>query len=190
MAKGSGNTRTISPTSDRVEYNRGVFEYEISMPDVVMVQSYFSEKSGGYLLQMKNHTYETVEHEAMKHLADAGFAIVATPEGGRSFISRVKDDNSAVYPDGLIMGHVFELKSPKPSESNQKALDNSIKKSLNHARSKEANIAVIYDKNGAYNRDNIERGLSNYESKSNYRFKSILVIDKNGNVYEHTHNKK
>lgn len=190
MAKGSGGTRVVRPTSGSVNYNRGVFDYEASMPDIVSVQSYFSEKSGGYLLQMKNHSFDAVEHEAMRHLADAGFAIVATPEGGRSFISKVKDDNSAMYPDGLIMGNVFELKSPNPSENTQKALDNSIKKSLNHARSKEANVAVIYDKNGAYHRDHIERGLSNYESKSDYRFKAILVIDKNGNVYEHIHNKK
>ncbi len=87
------------------------------------------------------------------------------------------------------MGNVFELKSPSPKQSKSEALDNSIKKALNHARKKGADIAVVYDKNGLYHRDNIERGLLDYEGKDQYRFMAILVLDKNGNVWEHTHNK-
>lgn len=86
------------------------------------------------------------------------------------------------------MGNVFELKSPMPSETYQAALDNSIKKALNHAKAKGANVAVIYDRSGIYHRDNVERGLTNFESKSVYRFNAILVIDENGNVWEHQHN--
>lgn len=189
MAKASGDTRTVRPTSGSIEHNRSVFGYETSMPDVVKTESYFSEKSGGYLLQMKGHTVDEVEHEAMKHLADAGFAIVATPEGGKSFISNINDKGKATYADGLAMGNVFELKSPSPQSNASDHLDNSIKKALNHARSKNAQIPVIYDRNGIYHRDNIERGLSDYESKSEVRFKAILVIDKNGKVWEHQHNK-
>lgn len=84
MAKASGHTRTVRPTTGSIEHNRSVFDYETSMPDVVKVDSYFSEKSGGYLLQMKGHTVDEVEHEAMKHLADAGFAIVATRKAARA----------------------------------------------------------------------------------------------------------
>lgn len=189
MAKASGNTRVVRPTSGSIEHNRSVFGYETSMPDIVALQSYFSDKSGGYLLQMKGHIFDEVEHEAMVHLANAGFAIVATPEGGKSFITAIDKKGTPLYSDGLVMGNVFELKSPKPTETHQDALDNSVKKALNHAKNKGADVAVIYDKNGSYHRDNIERGLNNYESKSDYRFDAVLVVDKAGNVYEHIHNK-
>lgn len=137
---------------------------------------------------MKGHAFNGVEREAMMHLADAGFAIVATPEGGKSFITAVNNKGTPLYSDGLVMGNVFELKSPNPTETHQIALDNSVKKALNHAKNKGANVAVIYDRDGAYHKDNIERGLVDYESKSEYRFNAILVIDKNGNVWEHQHN--
>lgn len=189
MAKASGGTRKVRPTSGSVEHNRGVFDYETSMPDVVKVDSYFSEKSGGYLLAMNNHNFDAIEKEAFKHLADNGFMIVATPEGGKTFISNNNDRGKATYADGLVMGDVFELKSPSPQSNATNSLDNSIKKALNHARSKNAQVPVIYDRNGIYHRDNIERGLSDYEKKFSYEFKAILVIDKNGRVWEHQHNK-
>lgn len=189
MAKASGGTRKVRPASGSVEYNRGVFDYETSMTDVVKVESYFSEKSGGYLLAMDGHNFDAIEREAFRRLADNGFLVVATPEGGKTFISGINDKGKATYSDGLAMGNVFELKSPSPQSNASDHLDNSIKKALNHARSKNAQVPVIYDRNGIYHRDYIERGLADYESKFSYEFKAILVIDKNGRVWEHQHNK-
>lgn len=195
MAKASGGTRIVKPTSGSKAFNKGIFENEITMSDIDSVYSYFSEKSGGYVLYMKGHSFERSEYEAMKHLANQGYVFVSTPEGGKYYISKVGRKKEKLYSDGLLMGFVSEIKTPVPNlitkstqKSYESALENSIKKALAHASTKGANVAIIYDKNGIYNRNDIERGFKNYEGKFNHRFKAILVIDQYGKVWEHIHN--
>ncbi len=87
MSKGSGSLRSTKPSSNSIAHNRGVFDFETSMPDVLMGESYFSESSGGFVLGMKGHNYDDIEREAFRHMADNGFLVVATPEGGMAYIS-------------------------------------------------------------------------------------------------------
>ena len=69
------------------------------------------------------------------------------------------------------------------------SLRKAVNKALEHAKKKEADIAVIYDKHRTYNRSEIEAGIKRYEGLNKYRFKKIIVIGSSGNVHVHTHNK-
>ena len=61
---------------------------------------------------------------------------------------------------------------------------------MEHAKSKGADVAVVYDKHAVYHRQTIEQGIRHYEQHNSYRLQRIIVISKAGNVYEHVHNDK
>ena len=50
--------------------------------------------------------------------------------------------------------------------------------------------ALIYDRYGKMHRNDIENGMSKYKKydKTN-KIKAVLVVDKNGNLYEHQFDK-
>lgn len=186
--KPTGGTRIVNPTKATKDHNRCAILHESSMSDVDAKESYFSEKSGGYLIAMNGHKFKDEEREAMKAMADAGFIVVATPEKGDVWISTRTKDGNPKYSDGLLMGNVFEQKTPKPKGVTQDELNQSVKKALGHALEKKAKIAVIYDKYESYHRHNIEAGMNEFERHNDYRFKAILVVDSKGKIHEHIHN--
>lgn len=189
MPKASGNTRTIRPTSGPRTQNYLVFKYETAMSDIDASKSYFSKKSGGYVLTMTGSTHSDDEIAVAKAMANDGLLVVLTPEGGVKFRSgkSKKKEEDYVYADGLVNGYTYEQQTKNPQLGTKQNLTNAIDSALQHARNKNAQIPLIYDKNGKFHRDDIENGLKQFEENASYRFKAVLVVDKNGNVWEHQH---
>lgn len=192
MAKASGGTRAAKPTKLSVSKSRSIYKYEISMPDIEGKRSYFSEKSGGYMLFMKGRKFDTFEDETARAMADAGFFVVLTPEGGVKFrtAKSKKKEGDYVYSDGLVQGFTYEQQTKKPINKNFQNLVNSVDNALQHAKNKGAQIPLIYDKYASYHREHIEAGIEQFENNCSYRFKAILVVDSKKNVWQHIHNKK
>lgn len=192
MAKVSGNTRTIHPTSGTRTQNYQVYKNEIAMSDVDASQSYFSKKSGGYVIAMnedKRKQRSPEELEVAHAMANAGYAVILTPDGGVKFRSGKSKKGDYVYCDGLINGYSYEQKTPAPQSSTERNLLNSVDNAIQHARDKNAQMPLIYDRYGRFHKEHIEAGLKQFEDNSSYRFKAILVVDQYGNIYEHQHNK-
>lgn len=189
MAKASGGTRYVRPTSHTRTENYLVYKRELSLPDIDPSQSYFSKKKGGCVLAMKGRKYDPSEAEAAKAMADDGLLVVLTPEGDVKFRTGKSKKGGYTYADGLVNGYTYEQKTVNPQGDSNKRLVNSIDSALQHARDKSAKIPLIYDRHGKFHREHIEAGLHQFESNSSYRFNAILVVDRNGKVYEHLHNK-
>lgn len=189
MAKASGGTRTVRPTSNMRAQNYLTFKREINLPDVDASQSYFSKKKGGYVIGMAGRKQDDSEFEAAKAMADNGLLVVLTPEGGVKFRTGKSRKGGYTYADGLVNGYAYEQKTANPQGELHQRLVNSIDNALQHARDKSAKIPLIYDRFGKFHREHIEEGLKQFENNASYRFKAILVVDKNGKIYEHQHNK-
>lgn len=194
MAKASGNTRTVRPTSGTRTQNYQIYKNEIAMSDVDASQSYFSIKSGGYVIAMKEEKKKqrsAEEKEVAEAMADAGFIVVLTPEGGVKFRSgkSKKKVGDYVYCDGLVNGHTYEQATKKPQSTERQNLINAVDNAIQHAQDKNAQIPLIYDRYGRFHKEHIEAGLKQFEENSSYRFKALLVVDQYGNVWEHQHNK-
>ena len=83
-------------------------------------------------------------------------------------------------PYGKLFSASYEQKTPEGSP---------IKKALDHALEKNADIAVIFDKHNLYHKEEIYKGISDFEKYNNgHKFKNILVIERNGKI--HTHKQK
>lgn len=191
MAKGNGGTRTVRPTSNTRTENYKVFQREMSLADVASSQSYFSHKKGGYVIAMKGRKYDAAESEAAKAMADDGLLVVLTPEGGVKFRTgkSKKKGGDYVYADGLVNGFTFEQQTKSPQKQTYENLVNSVDSALQHARDKNAQVPLIYDRNGSYHREHIEAGIAKFERfYPNTKFKAILVVNKHGRVYNHNHN--
>lgn len=189
MAKSSGGTRVVRPTSGTRTENYKIFQNEMAMSDVNSNQSYFSKKSGGYVIGMQGRKSDEAEFEAAKAMADDGMLVVMTPEGGVKFRSGKTKKGDYVYADGLVNGYSYEQQTKNPTAFDSESLSKSVDGALKHARDKHAQIPLIYDRYGKFHRGDIENGLKRFEDRSSYRFKAIIVVDKKGNVWEHTHNK-
>ena len=77
----------------------------------------------------------------------------------------------------------YEQRTPDGTSNNAQ----NITSALRHGRDKHADIVVIYMKHGTHSRQDVERGIKNYETKSKYRFKEIIVITKDGRLHHHKH---
>ena len=62
-------------------------------------------------------------------------------------------------------------------------------KALEHAKKKNADIAVVYMKYNKHTRESVESGVIEYERLNNYRFNRILIVTKDGKIHIHKHNK-
>ncbi|MBD5289783.1 MAG: hypothetical protein HDS26_03765 [Bacteroides sp.] len=190
MAKHSGQTRTIRPSSNTKEANYANFEYDIkNSPDIDPEKSYFSHASGGFLLTMTGCQHDAAEYEAAKAMADDGLLVVLTPEGGVKFRTGKRPQGGFTYADGLVNGLSYEQQTKKPAKTDNDSLIKAVDQALKHAKEKQAQVPLIYDRYGSFHREHIEDGLKRFEERSRYRFKAILVVDKHGNVWEHGHNK-
>jgi hypothetical protein len=169
MAKTSGGVRTYNQNSKtyknrlkEVEEMRKSGEYSI-----VEIGT-----GGGYLaIQKSKAKHNPEEIEAARILANKGYKVILKDEAG-----------SIKTPDGFIFSASFEQKTPTSKGAK------GVNKSLEHAKLKRADMAVIYDKYETYNRSDIEKGVILYESLNKYRFKGIIVISNRGNIHRHKHN--
>lgn len=189
MAKGSGGTRVVRPSSGTRTQNYQVYKNDLNSPDVNAAESYFSRAKGGYVIAMNGSTHSQEEHEAAKAMADDGLIVTLTPEGGVQFRTGKSKKEGYTYADGLVKGWTYEQQTKNPSKDTFESLRNSVDNALQHARNKNAQIPLIYDRYGRFHREHIEAGLRQFENNSSYRFQAILVVDSNGKVYEHIHNK-
>lgn len=152
---------------------------------------YFSEKTGGYYaIEKSTMDHKPEEIEAAKHMADAGYKVVLTDEGG-----------SGVSADGKVFNFVYEQSTPNPEHPRTNdSLSNSVKNALqygvekvkkaerNHQDDFKVDVAVIFDKHHSYRAKHIEAGITQFELYGKFHYKKIIVISKSGNVYEHSHN--
>lgn len=189
MAKASGGTRYVRPTSNTRTENYLVYKRELSLPDIDPSQSYFSKKKGGYVLAMKGRKYDPSEAEAAKAMADDGLLVVLTPEGGVKFRTGKSKKGGYTYADGLVNGYTYEQQTKQPEAMDYDSLVKSIDGALKHAYKKKAHIPLIYDRYGHFHREHVEAGLRRFETRSKYRFRAILVVNQKGELYEHQHNK-
>lgn len=129
-----------------------------------------TSNGGVFAIENGKARHKPEEIEAGKYMAKAGYQVT------------LKDETGDVRtPDGYIYSFSFEQRTPTKGGV-------SFKYALAHAASKMANVAVVYDKNQVYHRQDVENGIKQYEHYRNYRFDRIIVVSKSGNVYEHSHN--
>lgn len=169
MAKDSGADRMVEKYAQPFDEVRKQVEEMKASGKYSTVE--MTKNGGIFAVEKGKARHKLEEIEAGQHMAKAGYQVT------------LKDETGAVKtPDGYIYSFTFEQRTPSTKGSR------SVMKALEHAKSKPADIAVIYDKNYVYHRETIEQGLSLYEHYNDYRFKRIIVISKSGNVYEHSHN--
>lgn len=150
--------------------------------DIDTVHSYFSEKTGAYVIAYKGRNVNTadVEQEAAKILADNGYVVEMTPESGDLYITNYVKGKSK-YADGKISSILYEQKTPRPTTDD---LASSVNNALEHAMSKKADVAVIYDKYASYHRNNIGDGIERFSKNHAYKFKGIITINARGEIHE------
>lgn len=172
MAKTSGGVRTYrkgSPT-----YRKRQAEVA-AMRDSGRYSSVEIGKGGGWLaIEKSTARHKPEELEAARILADKGYKVT------------LKDEATGLHgvktPDGYLFNASFEQRTPQVSGTK------SFSNSLEHAKAKRADIAVVYDRNRVYNRSEVENGIKRYEQYNTYRFKNIIVVSSRGNVHRHKHN--
>ena len=173
MAKTAGGVRT---------YRQGTSTYQKRFEEVgrLRMSGRYSSvemgKGGGYVaIEKSPFKHKPEEIEAARILADKGYKVTLKNEAGLGH--KVKT------PDGYLFSASFEQRTPQGSSINN------VKNALAHAKDKNADIAVIYDKNRLYSRKNVEAGISQYEALNKHRFKQIIVISAHGSIHRHKHDK-
>lgn len=128
---------------------------------------------GIFAIEKGKARHKPDEIEAGRHMAEAGYHVTLKDETG-----------DVKTPDGHVFSFTYEQRTPTKAGG-----AHSVVKSIEHAKKKTADVAVIYDKHHVYNRTVIEQGIELYERHNKYRFKRVIIISKSGNVYEHSHKK-
>ena len=151
--------------------------------------SYLSD-TGAYVLFEKGHEYHIEEIEAAKAMADHGIIVTMGKEGDPSTATAINAKGDHKFSEGTLSIEKLSYEQSTKEKLTTSA-ERSVKKALEHAKTKGSSVAVIYDRGGVFHRDDIRAGIKKYESFKNnsHRFKAILVIDKNRNVYEWSHTK-
>lgn len=176
MGKGSGNTRSIAPTSKNHDKAYSEYRTELDSGKYEIENSYFSESGLGAVLFQKGHNYHREEIDCAKILADNGFVVTLQPEDGTGVSLKAGKNGGMSYPEGKVDMYWFEQHTSNTSG------DNTVYKGLQHAHEKGAEIAVIYDEGGFLHRNNIQNGIDRYNMVK-FRtpktiFKAILVVSK------------
>lgn len=159
-------------------FNQQAFEYDVeNSKDIVKEYCYYSEKGDGYLIYMKGHMYSQDEIDAGKILANNGFRVILTPEGNIQFASTInKRTGQAIFLDGYINSASYEQKTT--TNPINKVMN--IKRVLEHARKKRAQIAVLYDKNEVLSLSDINEGIIEFKKFNTYNFLDFLILRKDG----------
>ena len=147
----------------------------------------FINNNGGYLLYYKVRDYNQEEYQAATIAALNGYQVTLTPEKGKEFVLASYKGKDK-YGDGRVASFSYEQKTPKPESKLQDDLDSSIDSAINHAKTKGASVALIYDRYSSFHRDNIDRGMKRYikaNKKSIHQtVKWVLVVNNKGKAYE------
>lgn len=173
MAKTSGGVRT---------YKNGSSTYRKRQAEVKAMRAsgkYSSVemgKGGGYVAIEKSPAkHKPEEMEAAKILADKGYKVILKNEAGLG--------QNVKTPDGYLFTTSFEQRTPRGN-----SLFN-LKRSLEHAQQKRAEVAVLYMKGNNHTRQSVEAGIKEFESKRGYRFREMIVVTEKGKIHRHKHNK-
>ena len=186
MAKAFGNTRIVQPSTAGKAANLADFNNRMASGLYDASKSSVSPVSGAYVAYMTGHNYFTEEMEAAQFLANAGFNVVLTPEGNgyEIYATNVKKGNYK-YSEGTVSQITFEQATPK---SMINTAETTIKNAIKHANTKHSNIALIYDRYSLFHREDIEKGMKEYQKSDKAwqkKVKAVLVVNSKGEVYEH-----
>lgn len=170
MAKVSGGTRILKTGSKEwAAREKEVSEMQKSGKYSSVT---FHKEGGGYVaVEQSKMKHKKEELEAAAFLAKKGYKVILKDEAGQ-----------VATPDGFLFKATFEQRTPTVGEAK------GFKNSLEHAKKKNAEIAIVYDKNYVYHRKDVDAGIKLYESLNNYKFKQIIVIASDGMVHRHKHN--
>ena len=170
MAKTSGGVRTLKAGSKN--YNARRKEFWVLMGSGKYSDGYFSDMSGGYyLVEKSDMAHKTEEFEAAGILADRGYKVILKDESG-----------GLTTPDGQIFTYSFDQITPEGDTPGN------FKNALMHARSKKADVALVYMKHNKHTKQSVVEGIKLYEEKNKYRFKQIIIVTKDGRIHKHRHN--
>ena len=175
MGKPTGGTRYVKPSDASKAKNLTDFNNRMATGFYDTSKSFVSAVSGAYVAYMTGHNYFPEEIEAARYLADAGFNVVLTPEGNGY--------------EGTVSQITFEQTTPK---SITNTAETTIKNAIKHANTKRSNIALIYDKNSLFHREDIEKGMKAYQKSDKAwqkKVKAVLVVNSKGEVWEHQFDK-
>lgn len=186
MAKASGSTRIVQPSTAGKASNLADFNSRMSTGLYDVSKSSISATSGAYVAYMTGHNYFPEETEAARFLANAGFNVVLTPEGDgyEIYATNVKKGKHK-YSEGTVSQITFEQATPK---SIVDTAETTIKGAIKHANKKRSNIALIYDKYSLFHREDIENGMKAYQKSDKAwqkKVKAVLVVNSKGEVWEH-----
>lgn len=196
MTKPFGSTRMFKPAPGVISQNRKEYDSQMSLVTTDVIHSYFSNKSGGYMVVMRGHSPNEEEFEVGRFLADFGLKVRLTPEGAgyemyatHSYVKKGKINYK--FPEGKIDILTFEQRTPDKIHN---TVESSVHHAIMHANSKHAEIALIYDKYKLYHREDIENGMKLYQKKfkmwETKGVKVVLVVSYDGGVFEHQFDKE
>ena len=190
MAKSYGGIRNVGVVNQS-DYasNKAEFERLLATGKYDVEKSYLSP-TGAYVLYEKGHEYHIEELEAARAMADHGIIVEMNKEGDPARATAIDAKGNYKFSEGTLSIEKLSYEQSTKTQPTNNA-ERSVKKALEHCRSKGSDVAVIYNRGGVFHRGDISRGIASYEkfSTNTHRFKAILVIDKHGSVYEWTHDK-
>lgn len=176
MAKASGGTR---PAGSHTKAYLSRKTEALKLQQSALYSSVeFRSKGGGYVAIEKGTKHKAVEIEAAQRMADKGYKMILTDEGG-----------SGSKGDGKIFRYIYEQSTPDIAKG-----EKGVCKCLEHAKIKavksgtRVDIAFIYDKYRRFHRNDIADGMARYERYNpNYRFKEVIVLAHDGVVHRWKH---
>ncbi|MCF0219307.1 MAG: hypothetical protein HUK14_05950 [Muribaculaceae bacterium] len=185
---------TSMKTVDASNYdaNAAEFREQLATGKYELDKSFLSP-SGAYVLYETGHNHHEAELEAAMALADAGINVTMTREDKAEFAHFIDaNTGSPKFVEGKLATEQLTYEQRSPVKSNPKGGIYTVHSALQHAESKRADIALIYDRNGSLHRSDIGKGISHYNKLRTNRFKAIFVVDSKGGVHEwfHTRQKK
>lgn len=189
--KSVGGMRNISAVkAENFAQHAADFRAALATGKYDIENSYLSD-TGAYVLFEKGHNPHIEEIEAAKAMADHGIIVVLENEGDPARATAIDPKGNYKFSEGTLSVEKLSYEQATREKLTTTA-ERSVKKALEHARDKGSSVAVIYDRGGVFHRSDIEAGIKRYESfRGNiHRFKSILVIDRDRNVYEWNHSKR
>lgn len=178
MSKGSGGTRPVSPHSKA--YGNRKSEAKTLSQSGSYSSVEFRSNGGGYVAIEKGTKHSSIEIEAAQKMADKGYKMILTDEGG-----------NGSKGDGRMFKYIYEQSTPDLAQGGK-----GVSKCLEHAKIKalksgnRVDIAFIYDKYHRFHRTDIADGMKRYEQYNpNYRFKEVFVLSHDGVVHKWKHDK-
>lgn len=178
MGKTSGGVRTFKQGTKTYAKREAEVQEMIASGQYKSVEM---TEGGGYVaIEKSPMKHKEDEIRAAHILAEHGYKVILTDESGNELQIKTHD--------GVLFVSTYEQKTPRIDK------DTTIRNALYHAKSKRADIALLFSKDHAFSRESVEKGLELYESaqenaKSPWYFKEIIVVADNNHIHRHKHNK-